>query len=84
MRLSRRPIAHLFFGNRAFSQTAQAVGLVPTIDFRIHYRERTTYGLFAPQEAVGFERVSRKTGQAPALAIQLEPDGNAAFEEGYV
>ncbi|MDU8946698.1 hypothetical protein [Ovoidimarina sediminis] len=54
-----------------------------TIDFRNHHRERTTNGLFVPQEAVGFERVSQKTGQAPALAKQLEADGNAAFEDGF-
>ena len=40
------------------------------------------HGLFVPQEAARFERVSEQTGQAPALPIQLEARGDAAFEDG--
>jgi hypothetical protein len=81
MRLSQRPVAHLFFGNRAFRQTAHSGVLAFTIDFPSRYCERHTDGLFVPQEAIGFERVSQQAGQAPAKAIQLETGGNAAFED---
>ena len=82
MRLSRRPVAHVVFGNRAFRQTAPSGVLALTIDFPGHYSERITHGLFVPQEAARFERVSEQTGQAPALPIQLEARGDAAFEDG--
>ena len=80
MRLSQMPVAHLFFGNRSFRQTAPSGVLAFTIDFHSRYCERQKDGLFVPQEEIGFKRVSQQAVQTPAEKIQLETDGTTTFE----
>ena len=82
MRVSRRPFAHAIFESRAFRQTTQTGFSAITIDLPSPNRERLPYGLFDPQEAVGFERISEPARQASEPSKQPETFCNAALEDG--